>query len=226
MQEFLTHERTYTHKHKHKHTWHKPALHFRHVEVLKKNIKDMYEYSYAVCQDCQDYGELRSHSCYGWLTLYPHKGAHYYSSIMPGIIKHKTFSLSSHWLPFHCCHYHGYNDQKCCHHRGAPWLLLHHALRHPSQNSIFIGKHYYHQALIHRGALWLLLHHALWHRDFFNRGPGSSHYEEEALWLWPSVCLTIFIICQLIENFPQWGGSTLIVTIGFVCQLCENTLDC
>jgi len=28
----------------------------RHVEVLKENIKDMYEYSYAVCQDCQDYG--------------------------------------------------------------------------------------------------------------------------------------------------------------------------
>ena len=72
-----------THKHKHK-----PALHFRHVEVLKENIKDMYEYSYAVCQDCQDYGELRSHSCYGWLTLYPHRGAHYCSSIMPGIIKH------------------------------------------------------------------------------------------------------------------------------------------
>ena len=96
MQEYLTNTRTYTRKYKHKHTWHTPALHFRHVEVLKENIKDMYEYSYAVCQDCQDYGELRSHSCYGWLTLYPHRGAHYCSSIMPGIIKHYTFSLSSH----------------------------------------------------------------------------------------------------------------------------------
>ena len=49
-------------KYKHEHTRHTPALHFRHVEVLKENIKDMYEYSYAVCQDCQDYGEFSSHS--------------------------------------------------------------------------------------------------------------------------------------------------------------------
>ena len=66
MQEYLTNTRTYTRKYKHKHTWHTPALHFRHVEVLKENIKDMYEYSYAVCQDCQDYGELQSHSWHGW----------------------------------------------------------------------------------------------------------------------------------------------------------------
>merc|ERR1719341_1842257 len=28
----------------------------RHVKVLKENIKDVYEYSYAICQECKDYG--------------------------------------------------------------------------------------------------------------------------------------------------------------------------
>ena len=31
--------------------------HFRHVKVLKENIKDVYEYSYAICRECKDYGE-------------------------------------------------------------------------------------------------------------------------------------------------------------------------
>jgi len=28
----------------------------RHVKVLKENIKDVYEYSYAICRECKDYG--------------------------------------------------------------------------------------------------------------------------------------------------------------------------
>ena len=28
----------------------------RHIEVLKENIKDQYEYSYDICHQCQDYG--------------------------------------------------------------------------------------------------------------------------------------------------------------------------
>jgi hypothetical protein len=48
------------------------AVH-RYVKILKENIMDSFEFSYAICRECKDYGEPAAPA----LRMVPHAGVPY-----------------------------------------------------------------------------------------------------------------------------------------------------